>query len=301
MTTLILMVVSGAVMGALMQMTRTQGSISNRTDMHAGVRSATELLQQEIGQAGRISLPAAVTLTEAVTAAEAATNGAVTKTVSSTAGMFTGIKLKIDAGPNEEVVTTTAVTSTSITAVFHNTSGHAVNAPITVSGVFASGVVPPSAAPSSFTNGSAGNRLKLYGDINDDGSMVYIEYYCDTANHKLYRNVVTNPLTAGSKPAVSDSIILLPNIQANPDGSACFSYQLPAAAVSSNWYVLNVAVTLTVQTEYPDPQTGLYQQETKALLNVSPRNVFQGWELASAGISDRIQPIPPNISTVLLP
>ena len=34
---------------------------------HAGVRGATELLQQEIGQAGRVSLPATVATTAAAT------------------------------------------------------------------------------------------------------------------------------------------------------------------------------------------------------------------------------------------
>lgn len=52
----LLMVVSGTVMSALLQMTKHQSTIWNRTQMHSVVRSATELLQQEVGQAGRISL-----------------------------------------------------------------------------------------------------------------------------------------------------------------------------------------------------------------------------------------------------
>src|SRR5215831_3314716 len=53
----ILLGVSAIVMSGLVQMMWTQGTITNRTEMHTSVRSATELLQQEIGQAGRISLP----------------------------------------------------------------------------------------------------------------------------------------------------------------------------------------------------------------------------------------------------
>ena len=45
------------------EMTNQQQTIWNRTEMHSGIRGATELLQQEVGQAGRITLPAAVTLT----------------------------------------------------------------------------------------------------------------------------------------------------------------------------------------------------------------------------------------------
>src|SRR5947207_1693195 len=53
----VLLGVSAIVMSGMVQMMYTQGTIANRTEMHTSVRSATELLQQEIGQAGRISLP----------------------------------------------------------------------------------------------------------------------------------------------------------------------------------------------------------------------------------------------------
>src|SRR5215472_19044663 len=53
----VLLGVSAIVMSGLVQMMWTQGTISNRTEMHTSVRAATELLQQEIGQAGKISLP----------------------------------------------------------------------------------------------------------------------------------------------------------------------------------------------------------------------------------------------------
>ena len=54
----LLLVVSSIVTSALLQMTKQQQTIWNRTEMHSGVRGATELLQQEVGQAGRITLPA---------------------------------------------------------------------------------------------------------------------------------------------------------------------------------------------------------------------------------------------------
>ena len=58
-------------------------------------------------------------------------------------------------------------------------------------------------------------------------------------------------------------------------------------------YVVDVAITLTVETPCKDPVTGLKQPETKALLNVSPRNVFNVWQLAGLGIGNRVQPIHP--------
>ena len=44
----------GIVMTGIHGMAMTQSTLQNRTEMHANVRSATELLQQEIGQAGRV-------------------------------------------------------------------------------------------------------------------------------------------------------------------------------------------------------------------------------------------------------
>src|SRR5260370_606289 len=52
----VLFAVGGIVMSGMVQLMKTQGTIANRTDMHTSVRSATELLQQEIGQAGKVSL-----------------------------------------------------------------------------------------------------------------------------------------------------------------------------------------------------------------------------------------------------
>ena len=37
-------------------MTKQQQTIWNRTEMHSGIRGATELLQQEVGQAGRAAM-----------------------------------------------------------------------------------------------------------------------------------------------------------------------------------------------------------------------------------------------------
>src|SRR2546430_15488819 len=53
----VLLGVGAIVMYGTIRMMNTQGTITNRTEMHSSVRSATELLQQEIGQAGRIAPP----------------------------------------------------------------------------------------------------------------------------------------------------------------------------------------------------------------------------------------------------
>ena len=292
----ILMVVTGIVMAAMMQMTTTQGTVGNRTEMHSSVRSATELLQQEIGQAGKISLPNASNLQ--LSGSVVTIDGTVSSvTVTSAAGMFTGEQLVIDTGNNEETVALTAVipATNTISGIF--TILHANHAPVRVGGTFASGIVPK-----SLTNGSGDFVLKLYGDINDDGNMEYIEYTCDSSTGppatggNLYRNAVTVTAGATKPTTLTSSMVVLSNILPNPPdpggtvNAPCFKYQeKPAGA---NNYVIDVSVTLTVQTQNLDPQTHQFQQETKALLNVSPRNVFEGWQLASAGVLNRIQPMP---------
>jgi prepilin-type N-terminal cleavage/methylation domain-containing protein len=305
----LLLLVSGVVMSALMRMINTQGTISNRTELHSSVRSATELIQQEIGQAGRISLGGApVTLSTPVLVASVGTVSfpvGVTCPAGTgcTNGMFVNEWLVIDAGANRETVELTAVTSTSISAMFNNAAGHASGAPVSVLGAFSSGVIPTAASPASYTDGSTGSVLKLFGDINDDGKMVYIEYTCDTNSGNLYRQVLAYDAAPASKVSPpNSSMILLPNILANPGGTPCFTYQQKSVTAPGgvvNWYVVNVAVTLTVQTQNPDPQTHQYQTETKALLNVSPRNVFECWQLASGLVANRIQPIPSSVTSLL--
>jgi prepilin-type N-terminal cleavage/methylation domain-containing protein len=191
-TMAILLIVMSVIFSAIVQTARTEGTIANRTEMHASVRNATELLQQEIGQAGRIAIPAAVTLTGTVSAANAGTSTTVGIAPSSS-NMFVGEQLVIDNGPNQETVTVTALGSSTITAVFNNlTTDHVSGAPVTVQGGFASGVVPTTMTDASGNNiGSTGTLLKLYGDINSDGNMVYIEYTCDTAGSNLYRNMMS--------------------------------------------------------------------------------------------------------------
>jgi hypothetical protein len=288
MVALVLMsIVVGIVTTGLIRMTEGQGTIWNRTQMHSGVRSATELLQQEVGQAGLVSLPGPVTLQTAVAAP-----GVQTVTLSSAAGMFVGERLTVDTGASEETVALTAVNATNqqVTANFIDT--HALGAPVSVLGGFASGIVPTNTA-----NGSSAGVLKLFGDINGDGTMVYIEYTCDTVAANLYRNLMA--FDAAAKPALTAAQVLLGNILPNPGGTPCFTYQ--EQTVGATTFVTDVAITLTVQTQLTDPVTKQFQTETKALLNVSPRNVVNAWELASIsdGATPRVQPTPATVTNLL--
>ncbi len=325
--TTLLLVVSSIVTNALLQMTNQQQTIWNRTEMHSGVRGATELLQQEVGQAGRIALPnpiksAAITTVPANPAACQPVLGVLLTTTTAganpTDGMWfdpvtnTGISLTWIDGDNAETVRVTGVNAGAQTidgCFWHN---HNANAPVVARGAFANGIVPPS-PPSPLPNGSDANHLKMFGDINSDGKMVYVEYVCDNGDiagvaptYNLYRNVMAYNTPAAAKPVITNSMILLSNVHPNPPDAGgvarpCFQYQTANLIVQGApfTFVLDVAVTLTVWTQSVDSITKQIQTETKALLNVSPRNVFFAWELAGIGYTDHIQSTPGTVTSLL--
>ena len=304
----ILTIVSGTALEGVFRLSKVSQTVSNRVEMHSGVRNATELLQQEVGQAGRIALPHIVQLQSAVgigafpvviKAVDQAGN--TISTANPTDSMFVGERLVVDSGTKMETTTITAVDPSSKTFTANFLMAHLENASVTVAGGFAYGVVPRhNANGSTFTNGSTGSVMKVIGDINSDGNLEYIEYTCDTNSGNLYRRTMSYKAT--SKPPISADMALLNNITANPNNSDCFTYE--ELSVVGVPFVVDVAITLTVKTPDKDPVTGLYQTETKALLNVSPRNVFNVWQLASQGIPNRVQPdqiITPSLLPVNVP
>ncbi len=277
--------------------------------MHSGIRGATELLAQEVGQAGRVATPVQITLTNAVAASASCDQtspglNASTVQVNSVSGLWaTGGAMHASYalittfdGPLRETVPLWSIATgpPRISSCFLNP--HAAGTSIMVLGAFGNGIISPGTA-----NGSTATVLKMFGDINGDGNMVYVEYTCDTVNaHKLYRN--TMAYDAVAKPALANALVLLNNIQANPGGTACFTYQMSPPLIIQGQpltVVLDVAITLTVQTQQVDATTGQYQTETKALLNVSPRNMFDAYSLAGLGYTDHIQSTPATVSALL--
>jgi prepilin-type N-terminal cleavage/methylation domain-containing protein len=358
----ILLGVSAVVMSGMIQMMRTEGTITNRTEMHTSVRSATELLQQEIGQAGKIALPtpppgvAWAMLTQVNVPADqpvTIVGGGVTFNVLSPANapipnspvLFEGEWITVDTGLNKETVQLKCPAgpgncpnpSNNWNATFYYThlpiaipGTGTFGVPINVPGSFSTGIIPPAVPalpgalpvvptgyagyPANFpTAGSTGTVLKLYGDVNGDGNMVYVEYTCvqgtAAAPGFLYRNQID--INQNFVPPLNPSMIVLTGVLQNPNGPngtpvPCFTYQLQTkdgvnAALNDMVFVTDVAVTLTVQTPNPDPQTNILQTETKALLNVSPRDVYDAYEFAQLDYLNRVQPTPMGIKTNILP
>jgi|SoiMethySBSTD1v2_1073268.scaffolds.fasta_scaffold05263_2 prepilin-type N-terminal cleavage/methylation domain-containing protein len=285
----VLLVISGIVVGSTLDMTRLGQKMTNRSDMHSGVRNATALLQQEVGQAGRVSLPGPVALTGATGI------GVFTVNVTDTAGMFQGENLVVGSGTSEETVTLTAVDFGADTITADFLVAHPVGTRVAATGGFSAGVIPTNMA-----NGSTGNVLKIVGDVNGDGNMVYVEYTCNLANGRLSRNVM--PYDAAAKPALTVEQVLLTNLlpnPANPDGTIppCFTYQ--QRTFSGTTWVIGVAIMTTVRSQERDQNTGDFQRVTKALLNVAPRNVVNVWLNASLGYNERLQPLPPSVQQLL--
>lgn len=368
----VLLAVSAVVMSGMMQMMKTEGTITNRTEMHTSVRSATELLEQEIGQAGKLSLPVAPAGTAwAMVQPNGVPPGAfglrpdvpipflatfnvfdTTPAGAQVPVLFEGEWITVDTGLNKEAVQLTCTAgpgncpnpSNSWTATFSYAhtpiaipGTGTFGVPISIPGAFSTGIIPPAAGvmpapPAGYLGypvwpvnapgqGSSGTVLKLYGDINGDGHMIYVEYTCVPGTPQapgfLYRNQVNFWDLPNGVPALNPSMIVLNGVLTNPNSPAgaavpCFTYQLQTkegvnAALKDMTFVTDIAVTLTVQTSNPDPQVPLingqpnYQTETKALLNVSPRNVYNAFEFATLDYSNRVQPTPMIIKSQILP
>ena len=209
----------------LQRLVNSQQTIWNRTEMHAGVRSATELLQQEVGQAGRVT-----PLTSGLTLGAAVGTGAQTVAVTSpagtdpVAGMFPTELVTVGYDTTQETVALTAIDTANKTITANFVNAHAAGVPVMAAGGFSSGIVPTTVAA-----GSTGFVLKMFGDINSDGTPLYIEYTCDTANGLLYRNAMS--WTVGAKPMLDPSMVLLRNVTANPANAACFTYQAQTVTI----------------------------------------------------------------------
>jgi prepilin-type N-terminal cleavage/methylation domain-containing protein len=286
----ILLAVSAAAVSFLMGFQNYYTSAALKADLHSGMRGATELLQQEISQAGLLSLGpncSSTVVTGCPTLTASVTGGASgqTVTVSSTSGMFVNEFLRIDTGTPQETVTVTAIpSSTSFTAIFSN--NHSSGAVVQAVGMFPQGIVDAL---------SSGSQLSMFGDINGDGNLYFVQYNCNVSSSGQFTRSIT-PLTATAK---NPAVVLLDNLLStgNPDGSPCFNYpSTTQVTIGSTTYTFEAAVgmTLTLQTEEIDPIIKQLGQETNTFLNLAPRNIVAGVTLANAGYSNYLQPNPTN-------
>ncbi len=211
-STVIMLVVAGGVFGALNYYQKTYQRTEISADMHDNLRSAIDLIMQEVGQAG--SSPAGATLASL--------------------------------------------------------------------GVYPAGILTTSTTTS----------LKLFGDINGDGTLVYVEYNCNYVTGGA--GTLTRSVTPVGTGAVNPATVLVDNLVPNPapDGANCFKYPAAPPAVAGFVFVNQVGVTLTVQTTTRDALTGNFLSMTKSALDIVPRNIQMGLDLANAGLLNRLKPTP---------
>jgi len=239
-------------------------------EMNQGLRAAQELIGQEVIQAGFHSFAP-----RRVTIGVFAAPGAQAAQVNDTSFFYVGQKLAIDLGINQEIVQITDVAEASVTGVFRK--DHAAGAVITEVGPFATGILP----------GSTANVMQIYGDIDGDGTLVFVEYRHDPVTRRLTRAVT--PVGAVAQNAAD---VVLDNVLPNPGGNPIFRYRPLNRAGAT--FVVEVVVTLTVQTAERDPVTGAFRTQT-ASVALTPRNVLAAYDLAGLTGTRDVQNEPPGL------
>jgi prepilin-type N-terminal cleavage/methylation domain-containing protein len=310
----VLIMGSGAFL-ALNQNQKVYVSRSNNSTMYTAVRSAAELITQEIGQAGSVCGSDSTCFSTKLTSA---VSSGTSLNVANTAGLFQGEKLTLDPNNvNDEVVQISSInSSTSITllAATPVTNSHVAGAYVVVQGVFWQGVM--STGQPSAGQGSTATKLKMYGDINGDGNLVYVEYNCsfsggNNGTGSLTRSVTPIAVSTAANPNPPTTTITLPttpdvlidNLVWNaPNGYTgnpyCFIYNTvsyPASDGNTYYTTTQIQLLISVKSPNPDPQTHQYAQLTKSFLQLSPRNVVAAHDMLSNDVTATLQPTPPSV------
>ena len=284
---LVLMIASGAAFSAMSYYQKNYGSTRLRAVMHEGVRGAVELISQEVGQAGLLDFQTSFTGADIT-----ALPYDQTASLNSVNSIFVGEILVVGTSTQEESVTVhnvdTTVSPPTITATF--TKNHPASSAVRAYGVFPQGILVG-------TGLSDASHLKIFGDINQDGNITYVVYTCDTTAGTLSRTTTLwtpDPMWAPNPPNPSSDVLVnnLIDTPGIPPGT-CFQYATQSRGTYT--FVTSVAITLSVQTSKVDPQTRQYVTMTKSFLNLAPRNVLMGLELALSGSTTRLQPTPARI------
>ncbi len=329
----ILLVISSAAFLALNQNQKVFVTNSTSGTMYATVRSAAELIAQEIGQAGTLCGIASTSSGPAcVNAYLSGVSSATSITISSNQSfyLYPGEKLTIDPNSiNREVVqistvscylcTTAAVGLQTALKKTHSSGTPPSAAPVTAQGVIWNGVVVPSVDPNTFLRYPTAspteivsNKLGLLGDINGDGTLMYVEYTCDFNSSQLTRSISTVSVTSASFTKSTQNDVLVDNLQFIAPSAYtnsfkyCFSFPLPTSVDVTNpndssvkTYPITPQVSLLISVQSPnvDPQTGHQLKFTKSFLNLSPRNSVAALDDGSNNVWETLQELPPSVTS----
>jgi prepilin-type N-terminal cleavage/methylation domain-containing protein len=269
-TIVIMVVVTGTVLSAAaryMQRYRGQQLI---VEVNQTLRATQELLTQEVGQAGLHGMSA-----RATTAVVIGSPVAQAVPVDDASGLFVGQKLSVNGGADHETVEVAAVGGNTVTGAFRK--NHPAGTRLTTIGPFATGVLAASTA----------NVLQIYGDVDAEDTLTFVEYRYVPATRRLTRAVT--PVGATVQQAAA---VILENVLPNASGAPVFQYRTLTRAGMT--FVIEVVVTLTVQAAGRDPITGGLRTQT-AVLSLTPRNTLAAFALAGFSGRDNLQSQPPNL------
>lgn len=250
-------------------------SEQDNSAMNQEVRTALEEMTLEIAQAGAHGY-VATTTAAAITGSGAAQSLPVVNS-----GNFnTGDWVDVGTGSNKETVPLTAVGSTSIMGIFR--ASHASGIPVRLFPYpYLTGIVPPAGLGSnSSTNTTV---LRFYGDINNDGTVQYVEYSYD-GNTQISRSMT--PLSQTNKNAAQ------PFIRNIVPGTAQFTlYTDNQAAVTS------VRVSLTVRSTWQG--NGSQQSRMASRIDIPSIAAASALltDLQQYGGVSHLPPTPPRVAT----
>ena len=239
------------------------------TEVSDGIRGVVELMSQEISLAGLHGFE-----TRTLTAPVVGSPTAQAVVLDDTTGIFVGQKLLVDIDASQETVEVTGISGSTVTGAFRR--AHLAGAAVNTVGPFPTGVLP----------GSTATVLRLYGDLYDDGALIYVEY-------RVTGNTLVRSQTSVGAIVQNAADVLLENVVGNPGGTPVFQYG--ARSRLGRTYVTQVAVTLTSETSTPDPETGDIRDQTVSFV-VVPRNVMAAFQLhPMVGGDGFVQNQPPGL------
>ena len=320
----IIVLLMSAVFPFLFQSQKKYQTNQVASEANQSARAAMEVMTQEIGQAGfNPNFTAAKTSSNTV----AVSSSPQCVTLSDINQINPGDWLTMDTGPNHELV---EVLSTS------NVSGTPCSAPNQISAVFLlshdgsttpfpviSYKMPYGSGILQTSGTSSDKRLEFFGDINQDGVILYVVYSLSPVSpattvsingttytlYTLYRSVTPVPFTnlpapsSYTPPANNRASPLVTNVlynttnQSGPTGEPIFAYpnQVVIGVVPNQITVVGtVVVTISVAVSPKSLESELPQWFTMAT-RIRPLNLQAAITVNNAGGAIYLPPIPKSL------
>lgn len=316
----VFLVVAGTIMSSMMSAQKSFRTSEIRTGLEQTMRSALEMMAQDIGQAGLqpmgadskgLGAPLATVLISACSTGTCIKGDPTTAQpvpVNSVDGIYEGEWLWVDVGPGAvgaecyssnatisdpvryceqvQVETVDPGPPALIKAKFrvdhsYYKNGIANPTPFYALGAYPQGIVPPGAKTSSGSILTGSTPSQLKLFGDINGTGNSLQYVVYTCPSSTPGNFTRTVYDATSSSNVPISTTtLLSNV------TACkFKYpdiQNPASLGLPGGVLTSVGISLTARSQTNDPQTGQPITITKSILNIQPRNIISALKQVSS-------------------